>query len=179
MGAYGQFDVTADTDGRVTFPRLIVPSGALIHSTSGLSSLPWLQGESAKAGRPASADYLVARDGRRYKITAQGLAAYHAGKSVAYIQGRRFVDDNVSAVLVGVELEQYQEQQITYEQFDSLAELIVQLSDVFGWRWPYTILGHYEVARPLGRRSDPVNFPWGDFMGRLYIHAKDAGISGL
>jgi len=179
VGAYGQSDVSPNTLGSVTFPRGIVPSGTLIHSSSGLSSLSWLQGGSANAGKPAGADYLIARNGSRYKITGEGLAAYHAGASIAYINGRRFTNDMVSAALIGVELEQYQEQQITYEQFDSLAELIVQLSDVFSWRWPYTILGHYEVARPIGRRSDPVNFPWGDFVGRLYSHAKGAGVPGL
>jgi len=176
---YEQRDDSSHFDSRNGFPSGVAPSGTLVHSSDGRDSLEWLLYKSAAAGHPASADYLIERNGTRHKIAPTGIRPYHAGVSTAYINGRRFTGDNVSAVLVGVELEQYGEEQITYEQFDSLAELIVHLSDVFGWRWPYTILGHYEVARPLGRRSDPVNFPWGDFMGRLYFHAKAAGVAGL
>jgi hypothetical protein len=60
-----------------------------------------------------------------------------------------------------------------------LAELIVELGIDTGWRWPYYVLGHYEVARPLGRRSDPQGFLWGDFMGRLYARALAANVAGL
>lgn len=172
-------DDSSRFDSRNGFPYGGSRSGTLVHTSSGTSSLNWLLSGSAVEGHPASADYLIDRNGTRHQITPKGIAPYHAGVSVAYIHGRRYVNDAVSAVLVGAELEQIAEQQVTYEQYDSLAELIVQLSDVFGWRWPYTIFGHYEVARPLGRRSDPVNFAWGDFMGRLYYHARVAGISGL
>ena len=172
-------DDSSSFDSRNGFHGERNPVGALLHTTSGTNSLNWLLYQSARSGTIASADYLVDRDGARHKIAPQGVIPYHAGVSVAYIHGRRFVNDQVSAMLIGVEMEQIAEQQVTYEQYDSLAELIVQLSDVFQWRWPYTIFGHYEVARPLGRRSDPVNFAWGDFMGRLYYHAKVSGIPGL
>lgn len=176
---YDSRDDSSGFDSRNGFRGVRSPIGTLLHTTSGTSSLDWLLHGAAAAGLPASADFLIDRNGTRHTIAPAGVIPYHAGVSVAYLHGRRFVNDQVSAMLIGIEMEQAGEQQVTYEQFDSCAELIVQLSDVFLWQWPYTILGHYEVARPLGRRSDPVNFSWGDFMGRLYYHAKVAGISGL
>jgi hypothetical protein len=85
----------------------------------------------------------------------------------------------VSAQLVGVELECLDTEYCTYSQLDSLAQLVVELGIDNGWRWPYYLLGHYEVARPLGRRSDPQGFLWGDFMGRLYVRALQAKVAGL
>jgi hypothetical protein len=71
------------------------------------------------------------------------------------------------------------EQSPTFEQLDSLAELIVERAGHYGWRWPFIILGHYAVARPHGRRSDPVNFDWGWFAGRLYVRAYAGQVPGL
>jgi hypothetical protein len=78
-------------------------------------------------------------------------------------------------MLIGIEVENGPNQYCTVEQHDSTAELIVQLSEAFRWQFPYYILGHYEVALPLGRRSDPHGWDWGDFMGRLVYHAIQAG----
>lgn len=109
----------------------------------------------------------------------KGMAAYHAGKSAAIIQGRQFQGDQISALLIGVEVEQLGLQAWTYEQLDSFAELLTQLSVVYSWRWPYTILGHYEVALPEGRRSDPLGLDWGQLMGRLYARSLQAQVPGL
>jgi N-acetyl-anhydromuramyl-L-alanine amidase AmpD len=155
------------------------PIGALLHTTSGTSSLAWLLAGSARAGTPASADFLIDRDGHRHALCRKGYYPYHAGQSTAIIQGRRFQGDQISAVLLGIEMEQVGEQEVTYEQFDSCAELIVISGLTYGWRWPYTLMGHYEVARPVGRRSDPQGFQWGDFMGRLLARARSAQVPGL
>lgn len=85
----------------------------------------------------------------------------------------------VSERLLGVELECRDNELVTWQQIDSLAELIVQLSIVYGWRWPYYLIGHYEVARPIGRRSDPQGLDWGSLMGRLYYRAKLARVPGM
>lgn len=80
---------------------------------------------------------------------------------------------------MGVELECTQDQAPTFEQYDSLADLIVLYGLIWAWRWPYIIYGHYSVARPIGRRSDPVNFDWGTLMGRLYVRSMAAKVPGL
>ena len=87
--------------------------------------------------------------------------------------------DEISANLYGIELECTDNQNCTYEQHDSLSELIVQIGIDKGWRWPYYLVGHYEIAIPIGRRSDPLGIDWGSLMGRLYIRASEAGVGGL
>jgi len=85
----------------------------------------------------------------------------------------------LNQLLMGVELECAENERCTLLQLDSLAETIVLEGYRYMWRWPYYIVGHYELARPLGRRSDPHGFDWGDFMGLLYARARDAQVPGL
>jgi N-acetyl-anhydromuramyl-L-alanine amidase AmpD len=153
--------------------------GALVHTTSGIDSLHWLLSGSAESGQPATADYLIARDGTQYQIVPTGQWGYHAGKSLLIYNSRVYRNDEISRLLMGIELENLDNTQCTYEQHDSLAAVIVREGLRLGWRWPYYLLGHYEVATPMGRRSDPRGFLWGDFMGRLYARAKVAGVAGL
>lgn len=80
---------------------------------------------------------------------------------------------------MGVELESLDTTHCTYQQHDSLAELIVLRGIDYGWQWPYYVLGHYEIAVPVGRRSDPLGFDWGDFMGRLYWWSRQYQVPGL
>lgn len=178
LRAYIERNVSARTSLSVCGNRAISPRGTLIHTTSGTDSLQWLQGGSAAAGRPAAADGLIARSGTRYIIVGATRYAYHAGKSYFHWD-RDYSGDEVSQILLGVELECLDAEEPTAEQIDSLAEYIVKQGQVWGWRWPYAILGHYAVARPLGRRSDPVNLDWGALMGRLYVRAHAAQVPGL
>jgi hypothetical protein len=78
-----------------------------------------------------------------------------------------------------VELECLDAQLPTWQQYDSLAELMIFWAGLYNWRWPLVYYGHYAVARPVGRRSDPVNFDWGTLAGRLYIRAWAAKLPGL
>lgn len=179
LSDYRIFDHSGDVDPRnygIGRPSVV---GTLIHTTSGTNSLSWLLSGSATSGNAASCDYLIARSGDRYKLQRPGRYPYHAGKSSLTYQGKIYVGNQVSAMLYGVELECQDLEQCTYAQHDSLAELIVELGIDNGWRWPYYVLGHYEVARPVGRRSDPLGFLWGDFMGRLYARAKQREVGGL
>jgi N-acetylmuramoyl-L-alanine amidase len=177
--SYTDIDNSPSCDSRNISPGRGSTVGTLIHTSAGISSLDWLLAGSARAGRPASADYLIDRDGTRHKICPKGYYPYHAGKSRYNVYGRNLAGDELSAALVGIELENLDNQLCTYQQVDSLAFLIVRLGFDNDWRFPYYLLGHYEVARPLGRRSDPQGFPWGDFLGRLYLHARDANVPGM
>lgn len=177
--AYNTSDLTASCDSRVYFASRVVPVGTLVHTTFGVSSAAWLLGGSAQDGQAASADYLIDRRGQRIKICPDGFRPYHAGSSQYEVRGRWLRGDELSAALLGVELECSPSQSCTWHQLNSLAELIVHLSDAFSWRFPYYVLGHYEVARPYGRRSDPHGFDWGDFMGRLIYQARLRGAPGI
>ena len=159
-------------------PRSINPFGTLVHSTGGTDSLSWLITGSAASGNPASANCLIERNGTRHNLTPAGHYPYHAGVSIVTLD-RTYTGDAVSQALIGVELEYTDVQSPSYEQIDSLAEYILAEGLVWGWRWPFIIYGHYGVARPLGRRSDPVSMDWGSLTGRLYVRAAAAQTPGL
>lgn len=178
LRSYVRNDVHSGTDLCVLGDRVNSPRGTLVHTTSGTNSREWLQGGSCTQGNPAGADALIGRDGHQYILSGAKTYAYHAGNSRLYLEGP-LADDEVSEALVGVELECTQDQAPTFEQYDSLADLIVLYGLIWAWRWPYIIYGHYSVARPIGRRSDPVNFDWGTLMGRLYVRSMAAKVPGL
>lgn len=178
MNEYGRVDYSYLSDIRVRGRRTISPRGTLIHSSSGADSTEWLTTGSANAGSPASANALIQRDGRQLLLCPDGWYPYHAGKSVCTLD-RVYRDDEVSQVLIGIELECLVGELPTYEQVDSLADLCLYFAGRWLWRWPLWYTGHYSVARPLGRRSDPVNFPWGDLAGRLFERANAIQLAGL
>lgn len=177
--AYHSLDFRDHTDSRNLGNSRADIVGTLIHTTSGTDSLFWLTRGAAEAGQPASADYLIARDGSRYALCPAGKYPYHAGRGQIVYNSRLFKNDQVSQLLMGVELENRDDTWCTWQQLDSLAELVVLTGVVNRWRWPYYLLGHYESARPLGRRSDPCGFDWGAFMGHLYARANAFDVPGL
>jgi N-acetyl-anhydromuramyl-L-alanine amidase AmpD len=176
---YSITDVSSTTSAGSYGNRGISPVGTCIHTTSGSDSLDWLTGGAEREGNPASADWLIARDGHRYKITPAGKYAFHAGKSRLDYNGRIYTGNEVSQLLIGVELEALDSELVTWQQIDALAETIVQLSVDWRWRWPYYVRGHYDVARPISRRSDPLGLDWGALMGRLFVRSAAAGIGGM
>lgn len=175
---YSCYNVWGDTSSGVGGYRRRDPVGTVIHSTNGTASLHWLQRGSEQAGSPASADCLIKPDGARYYISAPGRYAYHAGVS-ALTWGVYYENIVVNEMFLGVELEYLDTSAPTWQQLDSCAEYIVNRGMLYAWRWPYVVFAHSGIARPLGRRSDPVNFNWGAFMGYLYARARQAGVAGL
>lgn len=161
MFTYEYRDVSDATSIRVGSTRSSLPVGTLIHTTAGRDSLSWLQGGSAAAGSPASADYLIARSGTVFQISPPRRYAYHAGIGEMLYKNRLYRNIEVSQLLIGVELEALPSERVTREQYTSLAELLRKLAIDFAWPGDYPIYGHYATARPMGRRSDPTNFDWG------------------
>jgi N-acetyl-anhydromuramyl-L-alanine amidase AmpD len=178
LRTYERTDHSNTSDSRVSGSRTIGPAGCLIHTTSATSSIEWLTGGSARNGRPAGADSLIDRNGHQHILTQPGRYAYHAGVSSVTLD-REYRGDEVSQMLLGIELECLNSEAPTWEQYDSLADLICYYALHFGWSWPYIYYGHYGVAVPMGRRSDPVHFDWAALMGRLYVRTKQARIPGL
>lgn len=176
---YSYNDISRRASTRVSGIRRLSPVGALIHCTDGANSEAWLIGGSAERGKPASANYLIGRSGSRLKLCADDRYPYHAGEARAIIGGKWYYDDQISQLLLGYELEARWSEAVTYEQYDSLAEQIIIDAVRYLWRWPFILQGHYGVAIPAGRRSDPWLFDWGSLMGRLYVRAHAAGIGGL
>lgn len=171
---YKEIDNSAQCSDDVTGKRTVKPSGLLVHTTDGSNSLAWLLGGSGEA----SADYLIDRDGTRHKIVPDGEYAYHAGNVSPLAPGGG--QPMTNEYFIGVELEARTSQLVTFQQIDSLAELLAyRLSPKYAWRFPFVIYAHSGIARPVGRRADPYLFDWGAFFGRLYAHCKAAGVPGI
>src|SRR5690349_11127546 len=84
----------------VSYPRRRNPAGALIHTSSGTSSLSWLIGDSAAAGTPASSNELIGRGGEATIICPDERVPYHAGTSIVTIAGRTYAGNAVSEILM-------------------------------------------------------------------------------
>lgn len=178
LRTYDRPDHSSNTSLSVLGDRTISPRGTLIHSTSGVNSEEWLSGGSAEAGRPASANALITKTGRQIILCPEHKFPYHAGQSRLELD-RVYTGDDLSQVLVGIELEYLDTERPNTIQYDSLADIIIWYSRLYQWRWPHVILAHSGVALPRGRRSDPVSFDWGNLMGRLYVRSLEAKLPGL
>lgn len=153
------YDVSSRTSNLVNGQRKLKRRGIVIHTTEGYNSLAWLQGESAVSGNPASADFLITRSGDIYQITPPGLFAYHSGRSRHLLYQEP--DKTISQGYYGIELEQYERagQKVTDNQYISVAWLSRILIAVHRMDFR-CIVGHYEIALPAGRKSDPTGFDW-------------------
>lgn len=160
-------------------PRRVNPSGGCIHATAGSNSLSWLLAGSAAHGEPASANYLIERDGTRHKLCDDKRFPYSAGQSRCFLDNGWRYGDEISERLLSYELECLWSEAPTWWQVDSLADQIVEDAARWRWRWPFILYGHYGIALPAGRRSDPWLLDWGSLMGRLYVRAQAVGIGGL
>jgi N-acetylmuramoyl-L-alanine amidase len=179
LSDYSSLDWSRSNDPANTDLRSSSPIGALIHTTSGTNSLSWLIGGAAASGNPASSNFLIDRNGTQNRLCPSNRYPYHAGKAALSYNNKLYSGDAISELLIGIELECLDNQNCTLYQVDSCADVVVKEGLHWGWQWPYYLLGHYEIARPLGRRSDPQGFPWGDFMGRLYARALANKVPGL
>ena len=113
--------------------------------------------------RAVSAHYVVDRDGRIVQMVDERFVARHAG--VSELEGRTGVND----FSVGVELINLNDGHDPYTdaQYRALAKIIGHLRE--HWSIPDArIVSHEQIARPVGRKSDPKGF---DF-ARLYRLCK-------
>lgn len=59
-------------------------------------------------------------------------------------------------------------------QIDSLSELLLMLADAGYREAVHNIVGHDEIAVPVGRKCDPGMFPWERFSRRIPLKVKRA-----
>jgi N-acetyl-anhydromuramyl-L-alanine amidase AmpD len=166
------YDASSLCDKQLYEPRGDDPDGVLIHTSDGRSSQAYLQGGSIAAGHPASADFLITRLGRIIRLVPRGMMSYHAG--VTIWQGKLDTVNRASRSLVGIELENYDSQgEIpTSYQHAAVAGLCLVAASYYNWS-PFIAYGHYGIAQPMGRRSDPHQFNWG-YMAWLMAHAHES-----
>lgn len=101
-----------------------------------------------------SAHFTVGRDGSIVQHVSTWMRAWHAGVSEDYF-GRKSVNDfsvGIEIVNIGDGTQDYTPEQL--EAVENLVAVLVQ-------RHPITqITSHQYIARPFGRKNDPINFPW-------------------
>lgn len=107
-----------------------------------------------------SAHYLIDRDGCIWQAVLEKHMAWHAGESQM-----PFADDqrqHVNQFSIGVELLATEISKITPAQYDSLAQLVLDIQT----RHPLVnIVGHSDIAPK--RKTDPWHFDWLEFQQAL------------
>ncbi len=163
------YDASALCDARLYEARQGDPDGALLHTTDGRHSQAWLQGGSLLAGKAASADFLITRSGKIIRLVPRGAMSYHAG--VCVYGGMLDRKNKVSRSLMGVEVENADSagEVPTPAQHQAAAGLLLVAAAHYGWS-PLLVYGHYGLAFPMGRRSDPRGWNWG-YMFWLMAHS--------
>ena len=140
------------------FRGTIVPTLVVIHYT-GDNSLQGALGWLTKQGSGVSAPLLIGRKGALYQMVPFDKRAWHAGKS-SY-NGT----NDCNSYAIGIECvgtgKTWPKQLMDrlYECLDAIMRNY-EIED---------IVGHDDVARPVGRKPDPgPNFPWGELNERYW-----------
>jgi N-acetyl-anhydromuramyl-L-alanine amidase AmpD len=127
----------------------------IIHSTGGTakSAISWMTNPEAKV----SAHYLIDKSGTVYQLADEKDITWHAGKS------QWGADVGLNHISVGVELENLNDGADTYsnEQICTAVWLSNAICVRHGIAFE-NVLRHLDIAP--GRKFDPVNFPWSDFL---------------
>lgn len=137
-----------------------MPKFAVLHHSGGSKSgdLSWLTNPRSHV----SSDFYIDKQGNIYKLNPQlsEFYTYHAGTSFwAGITG-------VNRVSIGIEMEHRPGEKWTPGQVAACAQLCAWLADRYGWDLSDEVgdfPSHKAVARPVGRKTDPENFPWPEF----------------
>jgi N-acetyl-anhydromuramyl-L-alanine amidase AmpD len=132
----------------------------------GYNSLAWLQGASAMSGKPVSCDFLINRMGWVYQIGRPGAFCFHTGP--ARWGPLQDPDGTLNQQAVGIEFEcaEHKGQRINDFQYIAGARLCNELMAYHGIQ-PEDIITHAMVAKPQGRKSDPIYFDLNVFGNEL------------
>jgi hypothetical protein len=134
----------------------------VLHATAGSlqSSLSWLCNPSSRV----STHYLISKTGRVLRLVSEDRAAWHAGR--ADWHGEKAVNE----ISIGVELENTNSGRDPYPQaqIDALTALVLDIKT----RYPrIEITRHMDVARPVGRKTDPAGFPFEQWRSGFRVEA--------
>lgn len=148
-----------------------IVNALILHDTdskTAKAALDWFRDESSKV----SSHYVVGKDGTIYRCVPEAEKAWHAGESSL------FGEEDVNEFSIGIEIvndeanDPYVEEQLT-----ALFELCEDI--IYRYKIPMNrIVGHRDIAVPHGRKIDPVNFPWFDFLLTLASRVTEKELSG-
>ncbi len=140
----------------------------VIHDTecdTAEAALSWFESPHSQV----SAHYVVDRDGAVYRCVDDEARAWHAGSSV--LDGR----GDVNTFSIGIELVGFATGAYTPAQLDAVVELCATLCRKYPAITLERIVGHQDIAVPLGRKSDPgPHFPWEELRERVLAATQGA-----
>lgn len=115
-----------------------------------------------EGGRRVSAHYVVDRDGTVVQMVDERLMAHHAG--VSELEGRTGVND----FSVGIEMVNRNDGVDPYPdaQYRAVAAIVKDLRNRHSIP-DERIVSHAQIARPVGRKSDPLGFDFTRLRGML------------
>lgn len=142
----------------------------VIHSTV-IPTLEKTTEAFCRVSSQVSAHFTIGKDGSIVQHVSTWDRAWHAGVSKDF-----FGKDNLNHFSVGIELVNLNDGKDPYpqEQIDALHAIIVVLKR----RFPIKQLTSHEfVAKPFGRKNDPMAFPWDKLkdLGLPMYFGKPAG----
>ncbi|MBX3166475.1 MAG: N-acetylmuramoyl-L-alanine amidase [Candidatus Eremiobacteraeota bacterium] len=135
----------------------VVVHSTVINTLEGTERAFWDDKE-----RRVSAHYVVDRDGTTVQMVDERRTAWHAG--VSELEGRTGVND----FSVGIELVNLNDGRDPYTeaQYQAVQRIIQDLRG--RWEVPDShIVSHAAIARPVGRKSDPVGFDFAKLLKML------------
>lgn len=129
----------------------------VIHTTGGScdGAIEWFARPDAKV----SSHVVISKTGQVYRCVDDKDRAWHAGFSTLH----QVPDCNDYSL--GVELERLPDEIGPYPdaQLEAAAQWCAEKCNEY--QIPLNrIVGHHDIAVPLGRKSDPANFEWVDFL---------------
>ena len=132
------------------------PLSIIIHATHGRAgSTSDAEARFLRDSPDVSAHYLMARDGRTFRILPDEHVAWHAGECQPLYR---------NDTSIGIEIHAAVTEAITGPQKVALADLLRALTA----QWaivPSNIASHRAVALPAGRKSDPAMWPDAELRG--------------
>lgn len=130
----------------------LVPRRIVLHATAGIDSLAWLTTDS---NPPVSAQRLIGRDGRIFKLMDDLMVGYHVGfAKMSPMPFRGYQNSNYTSL--GIELENLNDGKQEYPS----AQLVSAANQIVEWYGKYGYLPVVSHADMDAGKSDPVNFPW-------------------
>lgn len=104
-----------------------------------------------------SSHYVIGRDGTIYRLVKEKNVSFQAGKS-SLPDGRK----NLNACSIGIELITSFDESPSEKQIQSLTDLVKDIQSRYKIKY---VLRHSDIAP--GRKTDPWNMDWGDFLNRI------------
>jgi len=137
----------------------------ILHSTDGHEQgdvVTLTQGE-------VSVHWYVTKDGRYYHFVQDNDVAWHAGGVD--------IEDHSNTYSIGIEQEHMDgEENWPDIQIKAAARLVAFLHQHHNLGQSIPTLSHASVARPRGRKEDPLNYPWplfSEYVAEFYDETKD------